>query len=85
MVRRKDANSPAGKVDYLLHDLCVEWGFCAELSAERLLQAHPTLTGDLFARAVLEAEGMDPDLEKTWLRQIRERFAERFGPGASQG
>lgn len=82
---RKDANSPAGKVDYLLNDLCVEWGFCTGLSAEQLFQAHPTLTCDLFARAVLKAEGMNPDFEKTWLRRIGERFSERLGPGSSQG
>ena len=74
-------NSLARGVDCLLRDLCTEWGFCSRLSADQLLRAHATLTADLFARAVLEGEGMNPDLEVAWLNRIKDRFSERFGSG----
>ena len=80
---KKDMSSPEGRLNRLLLDLCHEQGFCSRLSAEQLLQAHPILTDELFAKAVIEAEGMTPDHEKAHLKSIRERFIERFGAAIS--
>jgi len=63
----------------LLDELCAEWGFCNRLSSADILCDHPHLSGDLFAAAVLTAEGMDPALEKQWFRRISQRFTDRFG------
>jgi hypothetical protein len=41
------------------------------------------LTADVFARAVLTAEGMKPDHEKKWVRTIAELFSARYGPAVS--
>jgi hypothetical protein len=43
----------------------------------------PTITGDQFARAVLRAEGMNPDYERELLQIIKERFIERYGEAIS--
>ena len=80
----KCAGDPARDVDHLLNALCVEWGFCTKLTAKQVFQAHATLTDELFARAVLEAEGMSPDLNPAWLARIKERFLERCGPTLSR-
>ena len=82
--RMKGKTEAARSVDYLLYDLCVrKWGFCNRLTAEQLFRTHPILTADLFTRAVLEAEGMDPDTEETWFKRIRGYFLEKFGPAIS--
>jgi hypothetical protein len=70
-------------LDRLLEELCVQWGFCNQLTAADLVSACVPLSGDDFANAVLEAEKMNPEYEPQWVRRIRERFAARFGPSIS--
>jgi hypothetical protein len=69
---------------FLLGDLCRDWGFCNRLSAADLDTAGGVLTAIDFARAVLQAEGMNPESEANWDREIRERFVERLGPSVSE-
>ena len=61
-------------LDILLDDLCREWGFCNHLTAADLIPAGTALSATEFACAVLEAEGMNPDYEVSWMRQIRDRI-----------
>lgn len=61
-----------------LDALCVEWGFC-RLRVEGLLEDGKSLTSPAFARAVLLAEGMDPDAEIAWMRKLKRRFSDRYG------
>lgn len=70
-------------LDILLDDLCREWGFCNHLTAADLIPAGAALSATEFACAVLEAEGMNPDYEVSWMRQIRDRFAARYGSAIS--
>lgn len=64
---------------YLLVDLCVKWGFCIpsepfdQISKMEYYHAHD------FAMDVVEAEGLEPHPEGTWVKRITERFIERFG------
>jgi hypothetical protein len=67
----------------LLGDLCVQWGFCNRLLPDDLVCAGKTLTAVDFARAVLSAEGMNPDYEIRWLRAIRDSFVWRYGTSVS--
>jgi hypothetical protein len=61
----------------------VEWGFCNRLTAADLISAGKSLSATEFASAVLHAEGMKPEYEKHWMRQIREEFIERYGLSVS--
>ena len=70
-------------IDFLLGDICRELGFCNRLSARDLTAAGSSLDATEFARAVLQAEGMNPEYEANWARRIRERFVAKFGPSVS--
>ncbi len=69
-------------LNILLGDLCVEWGFCNRLLPDDLVSVGKAITADEFARAVLIAEGMNPDCSE-WLRPIRDKFAQRYGSSVS--
>jgi hypothetical protein len=69
----------AGDLDILLGDLCTRWGFCNRLTGTGLVRNHDYLTLGSFATAVLIAEGMNPDLQISWHRKIREVFRRRYG------
>lgn len=67
------------EIEYLLKDLCVEWGFCIPpVDAERIAGMNK-LEADEFACLVLDAEGMKPEYEKQWRFKIRNKFIEKFG------
>ncbi|WP_141688036.1 hypothetical protein [Bradyrhizobium paxllaeri] len=70
-------------IDLLLDDLCREWGFCNRLTAADLLAHEAPLSANEFARAVLQAEGMNSELETSWMRRIKERFVDRYGASVS--
>jgi hypothetical protein len=74
----------AGDLEILLGDLCVIWGFCNRLSGASLVQDHPRLTGDLFATAVLRAEGWTSDHHGDWHGRIKRVFCDRYGQSVSQ-
>jgi hypothetical protein len=65
---------PAKGLDQLLADLCEQWGICTKLTGQALLQQHPALTPLQFARAVLSADGLNPDKEPAWVRRVKRRF-----------
>jgi hypothetical protein len=76
MKRKPDLSND---LDSLLDDLCREWGFCNRLSAADLLTEGAPLVAGEFARAVLQAEGMNSEYETSWMRRIQERFVARYG------
>jgi len=52
------------KLEYLLHDLCVELGICiSPTDSERIINLEE-LKADQFVCEVLSSEGMNPELEK---------------------
>ena len=71
-------------LDDLLNVLCVEWGFCIDQEFVEEIQNSRHITADDFARSVLEAEGMNPELETVFRRKIRKQFSERFGNELSE-
>ncbi len=73
--------SPAllNDLDQFLAELCTEWGFCGRLAPADLLAEGERLNADEFAKAVLLAEGINPEHEKQWQRAIKRRFVERYG------
>lgn len=68
----------AKKLDEALDYLCVDWGFCSPLRGEQLLNDYPAMTPHDFARAVLIAEGMDPDMESHLRRKLVRFYSDRF-------
>ena len=77
--RNKKNPTPEEELDYLLYDLCVDWGFCNRLSASDLLRKNGQIEADEFASAVLIAEAMTPEYEKKWFRKIKSRFTDKYG------
>jgi hypothetical protein len=70
-------------LDILIGDLCALCGYCNDLSGERLVRDHAVLTDDDFARAVLIAEGMNPDTSADY-KMIRNRFRIRYGSSVTK-
>src|SRR5689334_5009278 len=67
------------ELTYLLYDLCVKWGFCIPpVRAEEICRMGYWSAED-FGIGIVEAEGMDPECEQTWVGKIAEKFRERFG------
>jgi hypothetical protein len=81
-----DANSCSEKVSpigeselrRLLDALCIEWGFCIPPRASDEIARRATIRAEEFAKAVLEAEEMNPEYEQKWFRRITDRFIEEF-------
>lgn len=67
------------ELQYLLYDLCLDWGFCIQPEDAEQIYRQTTLTADEFALAVVEFEGMNPEHEQEWIRKIADKFRERFG------
>ena len=80
---RKRGRKRSGRLEedlqLFIDDLCVNGGFCNDLKALQLLAKHPVVSAQKFARAVLEAEGMDPERNAAHLRLIVRRFTDRYG------
>ena len=66
-------------LNILIGDLCTRWGFCNRLGGEDLVGNGEHLHADRFARAVLEAAGLNPEFEIQWFRRFRRLFIERYG------
>jgi hypothetical protein len=67
-------------VGTLLDELCVKLGFCLPPDAKEALKANPPRDIDAFTDAVIRAEGMDPVLIDSGLRQsIRQIVDLRVG------
>jgi len=64
-----------------LGDLCTKWGFCGNAAggaSERLAEID-RIDVDTFSVIVLEAEGLNPELELSWRRRIKRWFIDVFG------
>lgn len=70
-------------LDILLGDFTVIWGFNNRLSGCDFVSAGTELTAVDFARAILRAEGKNPDHEVSELRSIRDAFVRRYGNAVS--
>jgi hypothetical protein len=68
----------------LLNWLCAEWGFCIPPGEAGRISQSASLSAEEFATAVLVAEGMNPEYEREWFRNIKRRFAEEFGSNVSE-
>lgn len=67
------------EIEYLLNDLCIDWGFCIPPEDIKRITEVATWEADDFACQVLMAEGMNPEYEKHWRSKIRDQFVEKFG------
>jgi hypothetical protein len=60
------------QVQLLLDELCTKLGFCLSNCAQTRLRTSPPSDVDTFVSAVFESGGLDPRLNKTLRRQVRE-------------
>jgi hypothetical protein len=66
-------------IDRFLKQLCIEWGFCSQLTALELTIGLKALDAGLFADAVLRAERMVPADEEAWKHRLESKFIEQYG------
>lgn len=72
---------PPEKVDALLVELCVEFGFCLPHGANKRLRGSPPTSVERFADVIFECEGLDPKsaqhakLRKAMVERIAQYFA----------
>jgi hypothetical protein len=64
---------------FLLYDICVDLGFCLPPDDNARICAIESWDADAFTEAVFRAEGMDPNENLKWKREIRNRFIDMFG------
>ena len=67
------------ELEYLLYDICVQWGFCIPPESADHICKMSKLTDETFAASVVEAEGLNPHYEYKYVRRIALKFQERFG------
>jgi hypothetical protein len=60
------------RVQVLLNELCVKLGFCLSPGEQRRLRESAPNDVDSFTDAVLEAEGVDPRVNKQIRRTVRD-------------
>jgi hypothetical protein len=72
------------ELQYLLDDICRDWGFCLRPDARRQIAGRDKLDSSTFAAAVLRAEGFMPEYEKKWMRLLMARFEEHFAASDGQ-
>lgn len=60
------------RVQILLDELCVKLGFCLAPTVQLRLRSLPVSDVDRFTDAVLEAEGVDPRVNKQLRRTVRD-------------
>lgn len=77
--QKKDVPPMEREINYLLADLCVIWGFCIPPKDQIEISKTEFYNSNDFAKDVVNAEGLEADYEKKWVRKISERFKERFG------
>ena len=75
----KRGRTLAEDLDAFLSQLCLEWGFCSARAGDLLAANRKEISADDFTKAVLTAEGMNPEYEVEWRRRIRNRFVDRYG------
>lgn len=68
----------AADLDLLLEEIRVEWEFTNTLTGAEMLKGRRDMQSHVFARAIIEAEGMKPDREPSWMRRIKRRFVQRY-------
>ncbi|MEM6265062.1 MAG: hypothetical protein AAGI38_21310 [Bacteroidota bacterium] len=67
------------EMNNLLSELCINWGFCILIEDKRRIAAATHFHAKDFAKEVIQAEGMNPEIEVVWVRRISDKFIERFG------
>jgi hypothetical protein len=74
------------QVSWLLHRLCVQFGFCLPPTEHERLVEEPPGDPDSFTRAVFVAEGLDPAFaDKRLYRKIKRVVEEEFGRSRVNG
>ncbi|AZZ91825.1 hypothetical protein EUZ85_14235 [Hahella sp. KA22] len=67
------------EIKNLLGKLCVDLGFCLPPIEQDRIASLGVWRADEFAKDVISSEGLNPEYEKKWLREIRNRFVAHFG------
>jgi len=78
-IEYKSAKNMEEALKLLLDELCVDWGFCLPPKAQIRITNQKHFAADEFACLVLEAEGMNSEMEIEYRRKIRNKFREVFG------
>ena len=78
---------PASRVEALLYELCVRYGYCLPSDKRDAIVAKPPSDAETFVDAVLRAEGLEPDSVDKQARKVLVAMVERwlFDGGSSTG
>ena len=77
--------SKSSPVEYLLSELCVQFGFCDAGRDLIRFEEVARLGPDAFTDQVLLAEGLDPKLEKRMWKEVRRYVSKRFADWDANG
>ena len=73
------------RIEWLMEDLCVQYGFCLRPTEYTRLISSPPASVDAFTDAVFVTEGLDPMFaDKRLRRQVRERVRKYFETDETQ-
>jgi hypothetical protein len=72
------------RLAWLLRDLCTQLGYSMAVRDPARFRRLVALGAEVFADAVLVAEGLDPELDKQLRRSVREFVSERFARWSSR-
>lgn len=79
MGMKRPNSFPSGerKLQYLLYDLCTDWGYCLSPAESERIAGFSEITAEMFAIEVLKAEGLELDPEL--IKKISSFFVEKIG------
>lgn len=66
-------------IENLLDNICVQLGFCLPPTEQEKIASQNSWQATEFAMAVISAEGLNPEYEKKWVKEISSRFTSYFG------
>ena len=73
------------QLEYFLSELCTELGFCGAIRDVERFAELESEGADAFTDAVLEAENLNPHVEKQLRREVHKRVSKYLGTSARRG
>ena len=65
-------------LNLFIDETAEDWGFNKRPDAAAILKGRAQVSALAFARAMVEADGMQPDREPSWVRRLKRRFGQRY-------
>lgn len=70
------------RIETLLDQLCVDLGFCLSGEDQLRIASIDSWSAEAFANELIASEGLNPEYEARWRKEIMRKFIAYFGSDA---